>query len=265
MNIFKEFFLSIYSYGSYRKFIWNRRGKVFCFGLLLALLYFVATMLVPAMINVGSPSTFAQNFRDAVPDFELRNGTLWVEDVIELDEAGMYIYIDTNSDYVFYDAEDMEQYLYGYSQVLLMDSEKMVVKNNGVVQDMYYYELGLEIDREAVAAFIPKIYVITMVIIFLWMALTFFFGVLFVALLGMIASSIMHYRIPFGQLYVLGVYSRTLPLILKAVVNDLSLHIPFFWVINFGLSLFIIVMAIQKMEAYEVSQTGGFDSSGFDM
>lgn len=40
MNIFKEMVLSIYSYGSYKEFLKNRRSKVFGFGLMLVLLYF---------------------------------------------------------------------------------------------------------------------------------------------------------------------------------------------------------------------------------
>ncbi|MCH5344337.1 MAG: DUF1189 family protein, partial [Acetatifactor sp.] len=81
----------------------------------------------------------------------------------------------------------------------------------------------------------------------------FFFGVLFVALMGMIVASCMNYKLTFGQLYLLGIYSRTLPLLIKALISFLPFHIPFFWVINFGLSLFIMIMAIKKMKEQEAA------------
>lgn len=253
MNVFKEMALSIYSYESYGKFLKNRKGKVFGFGVLLMLIYFLITMILPPIINNGSFFSLAQFFRENVPEFELKNGTLWVEDVFELDEDDLYVCIDTDPDYVFYDADDTEmiQSLRGYSSALLMDSEKIIIKNNGEIQGAYFSQLDFDFDKEALIAFVPwiyTIYVVAMLLAYLWMTGLFFFGVLFVALLGMIIASCMKKQLTFGQIYLMGVYSRTLPLLIKAVVSFLPFSIPFFWVINFGLSLFILAMAMRKLE-----------------
>ena len=249
MNVFKEMALSIYSYESYGKFLKNRKGKVFGFGVLLMLIYFVITVLWPPLPY----SALSQFFREAVPEFELKDGTLWVADELEIDQDDTYICIDTDPDFVFYDADDTEmiQSLRGYRTALLMDSEKIIMKSNGEIQGAYFSQLDLEFDKEALMDFVPwmyVIYVVAMILAYIWMTGLFFFGVLFVALLGMIVASCMKKQLTFGQIYLMGVYSRTLPLIIKAVVSFLPFSIPFFWVINFGLSLFILAMAMRKLE-----------------
>lgn len=250
MNVFKEMVLSVYSYGSYGQFLRNKKGKVFGFGVLLVTIYFLAACLIPGMINMGSPGRMIQNFRESVPDFRLENGRLWVEEVYEADSEATYVYINTTPGYLLNNAAEVKQYLRGYRQAILMDSEKMILKNNGQVQTLYYMSLDLDISKEDVIELIPVffvLYVAAMFFSYFWIAGLFFLGALFVALLGLIVAACMNYKIPFGKLYILAVYSRTLPLLIKALVSYLPVGIPFFWVINFGLSLFIIAMALRKM------------------
>lgn len=251
MNIFKEMVLSIYSYKSYKEFLNNKKGKVFGFGLMLMLIYFIVTIAAPFIGNQIRSGNLAENIQKNVPDFELRDGFLQVDDVIEYDAGTTYVCIDTDPEYVFYDADEMKDYLYAYSNAILMDSEKMIVKSNGQVQGVYFSSLDFNFSKEMLLGLVPFFYIIVLVVyvfIYIWMTALFFFGVLFVALIGMVVASCMKYQLTFGQLYLLGIYSRTLPLVIKAVVSFLPFDIPFFFVINFGLSLFIIGCAIQKMK-----------------
>ncbi len=257
MNVLKEMTLSVYSYESYGEFLKNRKGKVFGFGVLLMFLYFLIVLALPMMINLGTPNALAERIRETVPDFAIEDGRLWAENVAELDLDTVYVYINTNPDYSIEDIEELRQSLTGYTSAIIADSEKMLVKSNGQEQIAYWSQMGLEgFDREDLMGIIPMLYVviaIVLVLCFLGMTALFFFGVLFVALLGMIAVG-KDSRFTFGQLYQLGVYSRTLPLIIKAVVSFLPFHVPFFWVINFGLSLFILYMAVRKMPGQTMNQ-----------
>lgn len=265
MNIFKEMLLSIYSYKSYKEFLNNKKGKVFGFGVMLMLIYFVITIGIPFAKFQITTGGIAAIINDTLPDFELSDGYLWVDDVIEYEADGKYIYIDTNPEYVFYDAYEMKEYLYDYSQAILMDSEKIIVKDDGQVQGAYFSDLDWEFSKDELIKFVPFVYIfiaIGMVLAYIWMTALFFFGVLLVALLGMIAASCMKYQLTFGQLYLLGIYSRTLPLIIKAVLSFLPFDIPFFFIINFGISLFIIILAIQKMKEQNLQKPLEFTSDG---
>lgn len=71
------------------------------------------------------------------------------------------------------------------------------------------------------------------------------------ALLGMIVAACMKYRLTFGQLYLLGIYSRTLPLLVKALLSLLPFSIPLYFIANIGLSVLIIGCAIYNMQEEE--------------
>lgn len=265
MNIFKEMLLSVYSFDSYSKFLKNKKGKVFGFGVVLVFIYFMVTIVFPFVKTQITTGGIAVVLEDNIPDFELSDGYLRVDDVMEYDANGVYIYVDTNPEYVFYDADIMEEYLYNYSQVMIVDSEKMIIKNNGQVQGVYFSDLNWEFSKEDLLGWVPFIYAFIlagMLITYLWMTALFFFGVLFVALIGMIAASCMKYQLTFGQLYLLGIYSRTLPLIIKAVLSFMPFNIPFFFIINFGISVFIITRAIQKMKEQNLQKPMEFTSDG---
>ena len=254
MNLFREMALSVYSFKSYREFIKNRRIKVFGFGAVFMLIYFCLSTLLPFAESQIRNGGFGSNLQSSVPDFQLRDGRLWVDGVIEYESPSGYIYIDTDPEYYFYSAEEMEDYLYGYSSAILMDSEKMIVKSNGQVQGIYFSDLDVNFDKEDLMRLIPYVYVgigAMMIFVYLWETALYFFGVLFVALLGMIVASCMKCRLTFGQLYLLGIYSRTLPLLVKGLLELLPFGIPLYFIANFGLSALIIGCAINRIQEQE--------------
>lgn len=53
MNIFQEMSLSVYSFKSYKEFLNNRKSKVFLFAIVVMLIYFVLTIIVP-FVRLGS-------------------------------------------------------------------------------------------------------------------------------------------------------------------------------------------------------------------
>lgn len=263
MNIFEEMALSVYSFQSYKEFLKNKKSKVFGFGLMLVLIYFAVTMVIPFVVKDIRNGGLAKQIEEGVPDFELKDGFLQVDDIILYDADSTYIYIDTDPEYYFYDADEMKYYLYDYANAILIDSEKMIMKSNGEVIGVYFSDTDFEFSKEKLIGWVPYAYAIMVVmhvLIYIWMAAVFFFGVLFVALLGMIVASCMKYQLTFGQLYLLGVYSRTLPLIIKAALSFVPVKIPFFFIINFGLSLLIIGRAIQKMKEQNLTQPLQFTS-----
>ena len=264
MNIFKEMGLAVYSFKSYKEFLKNRKGKVFLFSIVVMLIYFFIKMVIPFLMLNGSG--LASVIKENVPDFRLENGVLWVEEEVQIDDGDTCVWIDTDPDEVFYDADEMEEYYDGYTNVWLMDSEKMLIKsNNNNMQQFYFADMDAEFSKEDLMALVPSFYfimVIILIICYVVMTALFFFGVLFVALLGMIVASCMRYQLTFGQLYLLGVYSRVLPLLIKALVSYLPFTIPYFWVINFGLYVVIIGIAIKGMREDLLQEQNNFGASG---
>ncbi|WP_024347953.1 DUF1189 domain-containing protein [Lacrimispora indolis] len=267
MNIFKELILSLYDFKSFKEFIKNKRSKVFFAGVVLMVIYFSLTMIVPFIRFQFKTGGFVKIIDDYIPDFELKDGTLWVEKPIEYETDGTYIYIDTAPDTSFYDVDEIGEYISDYYQVVLMDSEKVIVKNKGEIMGRYFSEFDMDFSRETLQQWVPNAYLIVtafMVLAFIFMTALFFFGVLAVALIGMIVASCMKYRLTFGQLYQMGVYARTLPLLIKAIMSFLPFSIPMFGIINFGLSVLYIVLAIQKMKESDLQKPMEFVSEQGD-
>ena len=145
-------------------------------------------------------------------------------------------------------------YLTNYEQVLIMDSEKAIFQSDNQFQSIYYSEIDPDLYMtktlllQEVAPYITTIIVMGLIVIFVGMELLFFFGVLFVALLGMIVASCMQYHLTFGELYKLGIYTRTTPLLIKALVSFLPISIPFYAVISMAISLAYLAGAIKHMK-----------------
>ena len=164
-------------------------------------LYFALTMIIPFIRFQIQTGGFTKIIEDNIPDFELNDGTLWVEHPIEYDNDGTYIYIDTDPDFFFYDADEIGDSISDYYQVVLMDSEKVIVKNKGEIMGRYFTDFDMNFSRKALQKWVPSAYLIVavfMVLAFLLMTALFFFGVLIVALIGMIVASCMKYHLTFG-------------------------------------------------------------------
>ena len=109
------------------------------------------------------------------------------------------------------------------------------------MQQYRFDELGINFSKDDLEALVPSMYfiiVVVMIITYVVMTMLFFFGVLFVALIGMIVASSMKYQLTFGQLY----------LLIKACVSWLPFTIPYFWIINFGISVVILGVVIKGMK-----------------
>lgn len=267
MNVFKELVLSVYDFKSYQEFLKNKISKVFLAGLVLMGFYFLVTMVVPFLNFQMKSGGFVKVINENVPNFELTNGTLWVEKPYEYEDSGTYVLIDSDPESFFYDVGEIENYITDYYQVLLMDSEKFIIKSKGEVQSFYFDQMDLDFSKNSLLGFVPYAYLFVflfMLVAYIYMTCLFFFGVLFVALLGMIAASCMKYQLTFGQLYLLAIYARTLPILIKAVASFLPFSIPMFFFINFGLSVLYIVLAIQKMRDQELKTPLEFTSDPND-
>lgn len=258
MNVFSELVHSIYDCKSYKAFLDDKKRKTFLFGFLLVLVYFLITIIVPFARFQISTGGVVRLVDEVVPDFAIADGRLSVEGQFEFEEGDTYVYVNTEESGIAEDAEDeIFDNLYRYGTVIIADSQSMIVKSNGQVETLMISDLDLEITKDELIQmfrpFVTIMIVVILVIIFLFMEATFFFGVIFVALLGMIVASCMQAKLTFGELYKLGVYTRTTPLLIKAVFSFLPFGIPFFWLISVGISLGYLAGAIRNMNSQDLN------------
>lgn len=251
MNVFAELVHSVYDLKSYSVFMKDRKRKTFLFGFLLVFLYYLLTIIVPYakfQISTGGVVKLADEY---IPDFTIENRTVTVDSTLEREFGDTYIFVNTD-DYM--EEDEALFYLTNYNQVLIVDSEKAIFQSDTQFQSLYYSEIDPDLYMtktlllQEVGPYVTAIIAIGLIVIFVGMELLFFFGVLFVALLGMIVASCMQYHLTFGELYKLGIYTRTTPLLIKALVSFLPISIPFYAVISTAISLAYLTGAIKHMK-----------------
>lgn len=270
MNVFKEMGCSVAKISAYPRFLWNKKGKVFGYGVLLMTFYFIIAYMIPAIALQVRTGGIGTALKKNIPDFELSDGTLWVEESFYFDTGNEYLDVDTD---LYFDVDAASEFARDYSSVIILDAEKMFLKNNGDVQTFYYSDLGdMEFNRESLLSFVPMIYVCIIVVgIFMYIGQValFFFAVLFLALIGLILGSILKVNLTFGQMYLLGIYSRTLALAVKALVKLIGISIPGFWMLNWGISLVYLFLALKQVKKNQEQQMqamynqGGYGQDGY--
>lgn len=256
MNIFAELVHAVIRPKSYGEFLRDKKGKTFLFGFVLVFFYFLITIMVPLVKFQVSTGGIMHMVDEYVPDFTIGNRKVTVERTVEYDEGGTYVFVDTDRSFIGQiESSDLKALLRVYDRVVIMDSEQAVLKNNTQTRQIAYEDLDGDLFMtkdtmmESVGSMVNILIIAGVAVIFVGMELLFFFGVLFVALFGMVVASCMHYNLTFGQLYKLGIYARTTPLLLKAVFALLPLGVPpMYFVISTGISLWYLAAAIRHMK-----------------
>lgn len=256
MNIFAELAHSVYDFKSYPGYRKNKGGKAFLYGLLLSAVYILVSVLLPGIITIVGFGGFGDMVREAIPDFRLEDGRLWVEEPVEVQQYDSYqggICFRVDTDYpITEEITDID--LLAFDQVLILDAEHGIVKAEGgsVIRFSYNdFDLG-DWDRET---FLKEL--VPLIPVFLWVMLViivcfgffgFFAGAFVAAVIGSILSAVMGCRLKFGELYKLAIYARTPAMIVKCIYSWIPIVIPYFYVINFGISAFYMWKAMQYIK-----------------
>lgn len=253
MNILEELVRAVTDRKSYVLFLQDKKRKTFLFGFILVTLYYLVAVIVPYAQFQAVTGGFVHMLDQNVPDFTMEDGTLSVDRIYDMERMGTYIHIDTTGGYAV-DEEQMRSDMeaHGVDAVIAVDQNQAVLYNNDQFQTLEFAGLGEgtftkeSLLENVVRPYVKILTVVILVAIFLFMQAGFFLGVVFVALIGLILASAMGSTLGFGKLYQMGVYSRTLPLLLKAVLSLLPFSIPLFWVLSLGISLFYLAGGIRE-------------------
>ncbi len=247
MNIFAEMIHAVCDLKSYIKFKKNKPLKVFFYGFILSAVCVLVTTVLPVASVMGFAGGVGNVISNVLPDFTLTDGTLWVKEPVEFKQyddyqGGIYIKIDTSGAMVE-DYTDVD--LLVFDRVIMADSRNILFKDSGKVYRVTFAELELGdwTKEEVLDGMLPYIEAVVWgvgIVVAAVEIVSFFIGALVIAVVGSFAASAMKYRIRFGELYKLAVYTRTLPILLKMVSAWMPFIFPFFFVLNFGLSILYI-------------------------
>ena len=254
MNVFSEIFYSIAGVKRYPEFLKNKKGKAVLYVALVVLIYFAVSNIrtIPNTMDVVSE---VQEAVMGFPDFTLSSEGLQIEEPFYYEEGGMVFDIaSSDGSYINgFPLSEWYEMLYDYDVAVIMDETTMVLKSDGEINIFNFSDLGLDIQITRNWVYDKIKYIYTFVIIFLIFSYLFsfmgyFLTALFVALVGMIMCSFMKQKLTFGQLYLLSLYAKTLPLFIKGLLNLISYSIPGFWLLSFAIACLYVGFAIHNMD-----------------
>lgn len=269
MNVFQEIGGAIAGVKAYPRFLKNKGGKVFGYGVLVVTIFFLVANIrgvIGASIFVGG---LADEIRENVPDFELEDGVLYMDEPFYYEEGNNVASFD--NDYIVFEYTESEwkQRLIDYDNVFIGDPEGLVMKNKGEIQ-ILEWPADWDFERDDIIGYLPLLSVgifIFYIFYYIFAIGGYFFAALFVALVGMIAASTQGYKFTFGQIYLLSIYGKTLALFIKALCRLTGLtSFPFMGTLigmaGFVISCVYVCLAMgqitrQRKEEEQMNMMGG--------
>ncbi len=239
-NIFQQFVISFLP-PQYDRLAKVKTGSMIGFVTLLVLVATVISFVILAIGFLPGISGDGSSWVDELPDFELSDGRLRIDEPFLYAGGASYIYMTEEvNGFSLEDARAIADG--GYRNILLLGRDRISVWQNGEYQQANYDHLGsnLEINREWIADTLMPIFMAVLAVVYI----IFFVGRVFwyflcaavYLLFGMLIAGSMHKRLSAGTLYRAAVYSK----VLMFVVTTFLSEVPF---VNFSIpfSLRIVV------------------------
>ena len=250
MNIFKQFYKSIYSPKDIALFRFQGIGKTILYVFFLSLIsilpsvFYLSTALTS---GVESAKTIINN---QLPEFSIKDGHLTAETKVPvtINKDDFSIILDPTGAISEKDVEDE-----GNAFALLED--KFIFAAAGRV-DTYPYSMveGLTINKGKVIDFINGISGMKWIIIpigalfiYLLASAGSFIKVTVLALIGLLLKNLLGRKLNYRQLWRMAAYSNTLPILFFTIMAAINTPVPSSFMINWFVVIIVLSLAINEI------------------
>lgn len=250
MNIFKQFFKSLYSPKDIAIFRFQGIGKTILFVFFLTLIsvlpsiYYLSTTLSTGL------DTARTVIGDEFPSFSIKNGQLTTTTnvPIKINRDNFTIILDPTGAVSESDVEDD-----GNAFALLKD--KFVLVTGGRTDTSPYSMLeGIDITKKSLLNFIDSIdgvkgIIIPVISLFLYLisSAANFIEISVLALIGLAIKNLSGRKLNYRQLWRMAAYSETLPTIFFTIMAAIKTTVPNSFLINWFVAIIVLYLAINEI------------------
>lgn len=230
-NIFQQFIISFIP-PQYNRLTKVRTGSMIGFVTLLAL---IATIISFVSLALSIGPIDRNEWERVLPDFEIKDGRLYIEEDFIFDESNTFIYMtDKVSGFSYDDASSIAAE--GYRNILLVGRDGLSIMQDREYQQGRFSDLGsdLEISRDwIVDTFLPIMVVLVVIgyiIFFVGRVFWYFLCAAIYLVFALIIASVMKKQQSAGALFRTAVYSKVLMFVvatLLSVVPIVGFSVPF--------------------------------------
>jgi hypothetical protein len=250
MNVFKQFFKSIYSPKDIAKFRFLGIGKTILYLFFLSLVSVIpSSYFFTTAINNGLEVTKA-TLKEEVPPFVIENGQLNTESStpITIDKDGFKIIMDATG------TVDSSEFENTDNVIALLKDEFVIVAGGQPQTTSYAMFSDIKITNKELLSFIETLegfklifLPILILVIYIFSSGIKFIEVSILALIGLFITSLLSRNVPYRQLWRMAAFSVTLPTVFFMVMATLQTDVPNGFLINWFVSIIVLGLALKEV------------------
>jgi len=251
MNIFKQFYRSLYSPKDIASFRFQGVGKTIVYLLLLTIIASIPNLYYISKGINEAVHTLTETMNEEVPPFTIVDSTLQYDqpEPTIIEKSDLTIIIDSSSTYD-------EDKISSSSNTVALLKDKFVIATVGQTQSFEYASFGnFTLSKDDVVSLLQSMdsmltvmILILVVIYLLFMFVYKVFQTLVLAIFAQAFSKIFGRNLAYAASWKITVYSTTLPVIFFAIMDSLQTVVPFGSALNWFISLLLVCLAIKEIQ-----------------
>ncbi|XJZ26242.1 DUF1189 domain-containing protein [Bacillota bacterium Lsc_1132] len=249
MNIFKQFYKSIYSPKDIALFRFQGIGKTILYIFLLTLISILPSVyFLSSAINSGIDSARTV-LKDQLPDFTIQNGQLAAETnvPITVNQDHFTIILDPTGVITSNKLSDTDH------SFALLKNEFVLVAGGQTETYAYSMVQGMKLTKQDLQNFLDTLNGMKLVItplvslfIYFFSAASNFIEISILALFGLALKNLAGRRLNYRQLWRMAAYSETLPTLFFTIMGALKTAVPSSFLINWFVAIIVLFLAIKE-------------------
>jgi len=250
INIFKQFYKSLYSPKDIASFRLQGIGKTILYVFILTILSVLPTIYYTNSTMKEAVVVAEETIKEDLPEFQIENGVLTSSEdqPITINKGNFSIIFDATG------VMDVDNVSKTGDTLALLQTE-MVLGSGGEANSVPYSMMAMDsITKQDMITFIEGsdtaiafILPIFSILIFLFSSGLDFIEISILALIGILLKNIVRKDLRYRHLWRMTAYSVTLPTVFFTIMGLFQTHVPFGSLINWFVSLTILLLAIQEV------------------
>ncbi|WP_026692885.1 DUF1189 domain-containing protein [Peribacillus kribbensis] len=251
MNIFVQFYKSLYSPKDIARFRFQGIGKTILYLFMLSLISVLPSLIYVNMEITAGVKAAKSTMNKDLPDFEIKDGVLTTKSSVPflMKKDGFNIYLDSSGA-----VTEREVTNRGGSAIALLKDKMVFTAGGNTGSYEYSMARGMHITNKTALDALNKIQSLYFIIlpalsltIYCTAAASLFFQATIIALVGLFLASRMERRLQYRHLWRLTAYSLTLATVFFTIMGFLQTNVVYKPFINWLVTLIILYLSIKEV------------------
>lgn len=250
MNIFKQFYKSLYSPKDIAVFRFQGIGKTILYVFFLTLLSILPAIYYLSSATINGLDSFQNSIKNELPAFQISEGTLQSEEKapIILKKDSLTIIFDSTG------TANVKDLAKSKDTIAILQNEAVFIANGqsqslpySMFSDVTFTNEDLLSLLSSIDSSLVIIIPIMIIIIYILTAGLNFIQISILAVLGLILKKLLMRNIQYRHLWRIAAYSITLPTIFFTIMEGLKTTVPNGAIINWFVAYIVLYLAIKEV------------------